>query len=295
MLNINNQLHKYNIIPQKYIIKNKVVIVETKDNKYVFKKRINNNIYDYLNTRNFTYYPKVLSDKQDEYEITLFIDNPDIPNEQKILDLIEVVSILHHKTTHYKEITEDDIKKTYEEISNNIDYLYSYYNDLMTIIESKVFPSPPEYLLSRNISKIYNALSFCKHQIDEWLEKNKQQKRKRLVVLHNNLSLNHFIDSNEPYLISWDKSKIDSPIYDLYKLYKNYSLDYDFNEILKKYEKKYPLEPIEKELLFILISLPNKIEFDTNNYQMSIRISNFIDELYKTEELVSPYYLKDTK
>ena len=291
MLNINNELRKYNIIPKKYIIKNNVVII---DNKYVFKKRVDNNIDNYLNARNFDYYPKILSSEEDEYEITEYIDNPSIPSYQKILDMIEIVSILHSKTTHYKQITEDDIKKTYEEISNNIEYLYSYYNDLMTIIESKVFPSPPEYLLERNISKVYNALSFCKQKINEWLDNNKQQKRKRLVVLHNNLSLDHFIDTNHPYLISWQKAKIDSPIYDLYKLYKKNRANYDYNELLKKYEKKYPLEPIEKDLLFILLSLPDKIEFDTNNYQMSIKISNFIDELYKIEELISPYYFKDT-
>lgn len=295
MLNINKELKKYNIVPQKYIIKNNVIIVKTNNKSYVFKKNNNKEIYDYLNTVSFNYYPQVLSENEDEYEITEYIEETILPSEQKIQDLIELVSILHNKTSHFKQITEDDIKKIYEDISNNIDYLISYYNDLMTIIEEKVFASPPEYLLARNISKVFNSLNFCKQQLNNWFQKYKDKKTKRVVLIHNNLSIDHFIDTTSPYLISWNKSKIESPIYDLYKLYKKYSLDYNFTELLKKYEKKNQLDSSEKELLYILISLPDKIEFNTTNYQMSIKISDFIDELYKTEELISPYYLKNTE
>ena len=42
------------------------------------------------------------------------------------------------------------------------------------------------------------------------------------------------------------------------------------------------------------MALPDKIEFNNNNYNMCVTISNFIDELYKTEMIISPYYSKDT-
>lgn len=293
MLKINDELRKYDLKPSKYIRKHNAIIVDTPKGSYVFKENKGNTIYNYLNSRNFNYYPDILSSQDDEYEITKYIENIDMPPEQKVTDMIDLVSLLHSKTTHYKEVDEDDYKKIYEDIANNIEYLYSYYNDMMTIIESKVFMSPSEYLLATNVSRVYDSLNYCKQEIEVWYKLVKDKKKQRLVVLHNNLSLDHFIRSDMPYLISWDKSRIDIPIFDLYKLYKNHSLDFDFSELLKRYEKTYPLTEEERILLFILMALPNKIEFDSNNYEMCIKINNMIEELAKTENIISPYYSKN--
>ena len=43
----------------------------------------------------------------------------------------------------------------------------------------------------------------------------KDKRKVRYVVVHNNLDLDHFLKGKNNYLISWDKSKIDLPIYDL--------------------------------------------------------------------------------
>lgn len=294
MLKINDELRKYDIKPYKYLQKSNVVVVDTENGSYVVKKNNHNQIYDYLDSRNFNYYPQIISGRNDEYQITKYIDDINIPNEQKALDMIDLVSLLHNKTTHYKEADDDDYKKIYEDIKNNIEYLYSYYNDTMTLIESKVFMSPSEYLLARNISKIYESLGYCNTEIDSWYKLVKDKKKQRLVVLHNNLSLDHFIRSDIPYLISWDKSKIDIPIFDLYKLYRNHSLDFPFSELLKRYEKDYPLSEEERKLLFILMALPDKLELNKDEYESCKKISNMIETLYKTEIIISPYYPKNT-
>jgi len=291
------EIKKYGIHPIKYQKRGKALIVETKDKKYVIKEknRSDNKIYDYLESRSFNYYPTILSSYEDDYEITSFLEQIDMPNEQKILDLIDLVSLLHNKTTHYKEIDISDYKKIYEDISNNIDYLYSYYTDIITLIETEVFLSPSSYLLACNISKIYASLNFCKGELDKWYELIKNETKQRVVVVHNNLELDHFIRNNKSYLINWDKAKIDMPIFDIYKLYKKHNLDYDFNEILKRYESNYKLKNHERLLLFILVSLPEKIEFDDNQYNMCVKISNMIDYIYKTEKFLSPYYSKEAK
>ena len=46
-----------------------------------------------------------------------------MPREQKAEDLIDLMALLHHKTTHYKEVDISDYKELYEDISNNIFYL----------------------------------------------------------------------------------------------------------------------------------------------------------------------------
>lgn len=296
MRKFNDILSKYNLKPLKYNIHGKVTIISTNDEQYVIKEKnrnANKEIYKYLKSRSFNYYPRVLSDNDDDYEIIEYIEDIDIPKEQKLLDLIDLVSLLHNKTTHYKEIDEDDYKKIYEDINNNIDYLNSYYDDIMSIIESKVYMSPSEYLLARNISKIYSALNYSKTELEVWYKLIKEKRKQRVVVLHNNLDISHFLRNENSYLINWDKSKIDIPIFDLYKLYRRHGYEYNFSDILKRYEKNYPLKEEERKLLFILISLPDKIEFNKSNYKLCEEISEKIDILYRTDELISPYYSKD--
>ena len=298
MRKFNDILTKYGLKPHRYEVKGKVTIIDTDNGKYVIKKKNSdkdNSIYDYLNSRNFNYYPKIISDNGDDYVVTEYIESSMMPDEQKLMDLIDLVSLLHSKTTHYKEVDVADYKKLYEDIANNIEYLYSYYNDIITIIESKVYMSPAEYLLARNIYSIFSALNYDKDELEKWYEIVSKKTKQRLVVLHNNLDMSHFIRNKDTYLINWDKAKIDIPVFDLYKLYKRHNLEYDFEEVLRRYEKNYPLLEEERKLFFILISLPDKIEFDENNYEMTKKVSRLIDNVYKTEQLISPYYSKNTK
>ena len=72
-------------------------------------------------------------------------------------------------------------------------------------------------------------------------------------------------------------------------------MDYDFKDILDNYQKKYPLLEEEKNLFYILISLPDKIELTSNIYSDCIKIEQLIDYLYKTEKIVSPNNSKNTE
>ena len=229
MQEINEILKKYELRPRNYKKNKNNLEIETKNGKYNVKPKIKDNkyIYDYLKSRNFSYIPKIISKDEDEYEITEHIESYNIPNDQKIMDMITLVSLLHNKTTHYKEATEDDYKEIYEDIKNNIEYLYSYYNDIINIIDTKIYMSPSEYLLARNISKIFNALNFANNEIEKWYKLVKEKNKKRLVVLHNNLELEHFIENEKMYLISWNKAKIGIPIFDIYKLYIKHGLEYE--------------------------------------------------------------------
>lgn len=291
MKKINEELKRYNLKPHRYLRKGKTTIVDTESGRFVLKEKDkDNDIFKYLNSRSFNYYPKIISDLNERYEITEFVEDVDIPSEQKIFDLINLVALLHSKTTYYKEIDFDDYKRIYEDIKNNIIYLKSYYTDIITLIETHVYMSPSEYLLARNISHIFGSLAFCESRIEKWYGLVKDKTKQRTVVLHNNLDLSHFIKNESSYLISWNKSKMGIPIFDLYILYKRHILDFEFSEILKQYEKMYPLHQDERELFLILISLPPKLEFDKSEYNMTKKLSEILDALYKTEKFVLPYY-----
>ena len=56
------------------------------------------------------------------------------------------------------------------------------------------------------------------------------------------------------------------------------------------YQKKYPLSESEKKLFFIIISLPKKINFEDSEFKTCIEVRNVLDYLFKTENLVWPYY-----
>ena len=75
------------------------------NDEYVVKKKKDNiiNTYNYLRSRAFDYFPEILKEEEDTI-YTKYIPDVDEPKEQKIIDLINVITLLHSKTTMYKEI-----------------------------------------------------------------------------------------------------------------------------------------------------------------------------------------------
>lgn len=274
----------------KITLKNSVKII---NNDYVIKKKKKDliNVYNYLLSRSFDYFPEVI--KEDNNNIYYkYIEPIEEPNEQKIIDLINLLTLLHSKTTFYKEIDLDHYKYIYESINEEIDNTYNYYNTLMDNIEKEVYMSPPNYLISRNITIIYNAIAYAKENIDTWYKIIENKRKVRVVTNHNNLNLDHYLKADKPYLISWDKSKVDMPIYDLISLYKNHYLDFEFTDTLNLYLNKYPLMEEEMILFLTIISIPSKIEYNESIYKTVLNVRRNLDYIYKTSALVKEYGIK---
>ena len=296
MRNIRHILDKYELHPTRYQVKGKVTFVDTDRGQFAMKEMEHDQeeIWNYLRSRNFLYYPEIIR-YEDNILVTKKEQDIAMPREQKAADLTDLMALLHHKTTHYKEVDINDYKELYEDISNNIFYLQTYYDDMMSVIESHVVMSPSEYLLARNITLVYSALAFAKDALEKWYDMIKDKRKQRMVVLHNHLELSHFIRNQNAYLTSWDKAKFGIPIFDFYKFYKKHGLEFEFDELLKRYERAYPLLEEERLLLFILIALPDKIEWDDSEYVMCQKVSNMIDMMYKTEQFISPYNTENRK
>lgn len=276
------------LIPLSYRTSNNVIEVSTTNGKYIAKKNNHKeSIYDYLNNRNFDYYPKIVTSS--DYLITEYIEDSSIPKEKRMFDLVEIDALLHAKTTYYRETKPDEYKKIYEDLINNFIYLKEYYTDIITIIDSRVFMSPSEYLLARNISIIFDSINKGIKMSDEWIKLVENEYKIRVSVVHNNLRLSHLLENDKNYLVSWDKSKIDIPIFDLYNLYNIHCMDYPFIELLKDYEKVYPLKDYERKLLFILFIMPRKIEFSKNEYELTKAIVDEVDRLSKSMMIINEY------
>lgn len=290
MKQIHDFLKSHHLKPIRYQKQGKVYFIESDGCEYAIKKKSpdKDSIYKYLDSRSFPYYPEVLSKEEEELEVTKVIKDVEYPSEQKIMDLMDMIALLHSKTTFFKEVEQDYFKKIYEDISGNIAYLENYYQDIMTMIEKEVYMSPSSYLLARNIGLITYSLNYAKTSLEKWYQSVQQKNKTRFVVLHNNLKLDHFLKNENAYLTSWDHARIDSPIFDLYKLYENHALDFDFEYLLREYEKKYPLLEEERILFFILISLPKKLVWE-DEITSCRQFTKEIDLLYKTKKCIDSY------
>lgn len=275
---------------------NSIIYTDRNNNKFVAKKNNNNitKMYNYLNSRGFNYLPKLVYWDDNGY-VYEYIENTNIPDEQRVSDLIKLDALLHNKTVYYKDISLDEIKEMFENLSYKINNTFNYYDDLMTIVESKIYMSPSEYMLARNCSTIFNCLNFCKNELDNWYQIMKDKNKKRVVLLHNNLDINHLINSDKNILISWNNAIRDLPIYDFIKLYKENYNKYDFSSLYKEYINRFPLLEEEIKLMFIILFIPDKIVFSNNELESTINVSKLCNYLYTTDKLFMENETKNTE
>lgn len=275
--------------PYKIERKNNVFIYKTMDGNYAIKmnpKIDYKKLYSYLESRSFDYIPKIHPDSRDDMVVFDYIEDYEIDKNQKILDLINLVSLLHSKTSYYKDVTIDKYKEIYELVKDNILSVDSYYQEMFDKEIDKEIYSPSSYLFLRNYSLIYNACRYTLDNIESWYLKIQDKGRQRIVLVHNNLKLEHMIKNREEYLISWDQYTFDSPVLDLFNLYKNEWENVSFKEALDIYYSNFDLNEEEKLLFNILISIPYKIEDGNNEYERCRNIRRLINYLGKSSILI---------
>lgn len=283
---------------KKYeILKNAIIYTDYNDKKFVAKKNGNANIlntYNYLNSRGFGYLPRLVY--YDNYGYVYeYEEDIKAPEEQKISDIIKTMALLHNKTVYYKDISVDEIKQIYEDLNRKIENTFNYYDDLITMIDSKIYPSPSEYMLARNCSSIFSCLNFCKNELEKWYKMMSEETKKREVFLHNNLDFNHLIRNKDNILISWDKATRDIPIYDFISLYKKNYNKYDFSYLYREYISKFPLLREEKKLLFIILFIPWRVDLDKNELAKTIEVGKLCNYLFITDKLFMENEAKNTQ
>ncbi len=290
---MNNDLREFlvsnNIIFKKITIKNRARII---DDKYVIKdnRKELSKIYKYLSSRSFDYFPKLLLETKD-YDMFEYIDSIEIDDNEKAKDIMKLIGLLHAKTSYYKEIDIDDYKKLYEDTIDNLNYLNNYYLDIMGIIDREIYMSPSHYFLARNINVVFKSLNRSRYLIDKWYDIISKKKKVRMVTIHNNLDLDNYLRSDKGYLLGWDNSKTEIPIYDLFMFFKKYATRFSAFDLLNYYESVYHLLDEERILLFVLLLVPDKIVFDKREYNMCGIVRDEIQYLDKILNL-SLKYLK---
>ena len=287
-----NLINKNNLKVSKITIKNNDIILETPLGLFIIKENENIKTYDYLLSRGFNYFPKII-DYDNTSILFKYIEGIDYDLNEKALDLIRVLSLLHNKTCFYKNIDNEN-NEIYNSIKNKINYLYNYYDLLINEIEEKEYYSPCEYLIIRNSSIIFSSLNYSKYLLDSWYSKNKDNNKKRVVTLYNNFNIDNLIKTKEDiFLTNFNKSYIDRPIYDLINFYNKYYMSFDFYNMINIYQKVFPLLNEEIDLFLLLVSIPEKIILSDNINDM-LKIKNQINKIYKVADLLKLKKTEDT-
>lgn len=291
MKKVNLLLDKYGININKYSYKNNAIIISSDKGDYVLKKKKRDDkkeIFDYLSSRGFSSFLFPINNFDDDYEIYDFLTEVKTLNEEKAIHLIDILSELQIRTTTYKEFTLDEIKEIYEEKKELVDFFFQYYNELEEVFSNEIYPAPYQYLLLNNVSKIYNSLQYSKMLIEEWYSEITKNKKRRIVLLHNHLTMEHFIDSDKTKasLINFDYSKYGSPIYDFIIFYKKHYSNLDMNSLFNIYQHRYPYTKEELLLLFIELIIPNKINLNNNVCKNTLVINELVNYTDMTREFI---------
>ena len=266
------------------IRKNSVIINEDR----VVKKRNDKvlELYNYLDEVGYDNYPRVIDSDEDSIS-SEYINSKKNHELIKGTDFIKAVANLHNKTLTYKDVSKNKYKKIYDMLLSNIEYLKKFYENKIKIIEEEIYMSPSNYLLIRNYSIINESLNYSKNTLKKWFKLVQNKSKERVCVVHNNLSLDHYIKGDKDYLLSFDNYLVDTPVLDLYKFYIKEGINLDFISLIKEYNNSFTMLEEEKLLFNILISMPPKIENIKDEYLNSINIKDTFSYIYSTMIVVN--------
>ena len=188
-LRVINQIYK----PYKYTLKGNVKILYCVDGIFVIKnKNVNvKRVHSYLYNRGFNNYASIIDDKRSNYDVYNYIDDANIPLEQKGTDMARVVALLHAKTSYNKAVDKIIYDNIYNDINNNCDFIKDYYSKLYDDLFLIKYHKPHEIYFLDNYSKINSVILFCKDEIDKWYNMVSDNSYQRVALIHNNLSLDH--------------------------------------------------------------------------------------------------------
>lgn len=270
----------------KFRILGKVKIIENDGEKVVLKEKSKSlkELFDYLKTRDFTAFPDIIGEKAGSFIYEYLEKQPyefNIENE-----MIKLIASLHYKTTYYKSVSQNKYKEIYNKLIDNVDYLKEKYTSLIESIDNERYMSPSSYLFARNYSLIMSNLYYIEKELNAWYKLVKDKAKERVCVVHNNLKKENFFKGSKLVLTGWDNYLVDTPVLDIYKLYKNEYNKLDMPSLFRTYSENYSLTNEEIKLFNILISMPLKIIENQTEYEKVKSIKESLEYTYKTSEFV---------
>ena len=167
--------------PYRYTKNGNVTIVYSSSGNFVIKGQNKDlfGLFNYLESRGFTSFPKLVRNYRNEENVFEYLEEENIPKNQKMEELISTLASLHNKTVHFKDTNIDNFKEIKELVEENITYQRNFYEGLFLNACKDEFQSPSEYLFVRNYYKLKQNLAFVNDEINNWYDLVSSKKNKQ--------------------------------------------------------------------------------------------------------------------
>ncbi|MCM3002669.1 spore coat protein YsxE [Priestia koreensis] len=187
--------------------------------------------------------------------------------------LFQELANMHALSSHEVKVTEDDIKKHYDQLTTAWDQRKEELENFIGECEKRIYMSPFELSFCTFYQDAVKAIDFGRGKLDDWYEQVKEKEKMRLVTIHGKLSPKHFVYDNNGngYFINLEKSKAASPIYDLVSFYSRSNRTYPIPSMesydwFTTYQQHFKLTGDEMLLLHSYLAFPESVYRAISNY-----------------------------
>ncbi len=284
-------------VPIKYTLVDNNKIITYPDKTIFIKKRSSYNIeevYKYLDDHAVSNYLKPV-EVTDKELIFPYFEKNSLTDDEISKRLVLNLTIWQNKTTTYQKLNLDEVKNFYESTKKEINYLFSYYRDIILQLETKVYYLPTEYLFLRNSSILNRQLRVAADLLEEWYETVKNKERERLVYCHGKCELAHFLPIDDGYFISLEQAHLGRVSDDIENLFRKNFSSIDLVTTYNLYQRKYPYTLDEKLFLFVKLAIPPKIDIYPCNLETNKRLLDFYEQLIDFNKFILEEQEKEKK
>lgn len=284
-------------VPIKYTLVDNNKIITYPDKTIFIKMRSSYNIeevYKYLDDHAVSNYLKPV-EVTDKELIFPYFEKTSLTDDEISKRLVLNLTIWQNKTTTYQKLNLDEVKNFYESTKKEINYLFSYYRDIILQLETKVYYLPTEYLFLRNSSIINRQLRVAVDLLEEWYETVKNKERERLVYCHGKCELAHFLPIDDGYFISLEQAHLGRVSDDIENLFRKNFSSIDLVTTYNLYQRKYPYTLDEKLFLFVKLAIPPKIDIYPCNLETNKRLLDFYEQLIDFNKFILEEQEKEKK
>lgn len=284
-------------VPIKYTLVDNNKIITYPDKTIFIKKRSSYNIeevYKYLDDHAVSNYLKPV-EVTDKELIFPYFEKTSLTDDEISKRLVLNLTIWQNKTTTYQKLNLDEVKNFYESTKKEINYLFSYYRDIILQLETKVYYLPTEYLFLRNSSILNRQLRVAADLLEEWYETVKNKERERLVYCHGKCELAHFLPIDDGYFISLEQAHLGRVSDDIENLFRKNFSSIDLVTTYNLYQRKYPYTLDEKLFLFVKLAIPPKIDIYPCNLETNKRLLDFYEQLIDFNKFILEEQEKEKK
>lgn len=284
-------------VPIKYTLVDNNKIITYPDKTIFIKMRSSYNIeevYKYLDDHAVSNYLKPV-EVTDRELIFPYFEKTSLTDDEISKRLVLNLTIWQNKTTTYQKLNLDEVKNFYESTKKEINYLFSYYRDIVLQLETKVYYLPTEYLFLRNSIIINRQLKVAADLLEEWYETVKNKERERLVYCHGKCELAHFLPIDDGYFISLEQAHLGRVSDDIENLFRKNFSSIDLVTTYNLYQRKYPYTLDEKLFLFVKLAIPPKIDIYPCNLETNKRLLDFYEQLIDFNKFILEEQEKEKK